>query len=181
MLKSLESESAMILLVTLMCWEYRYTLLLTSVQPNHCATVSWPLLFTGSKDDLCIHPRELEISVKARKCTPCPSCWIVIYIETDEARKYRSFSVNTPCYSGGMYKLHDMPLSLYPMIPYPQASNHSVTVGVVKNMLFIGTPLSITHWRIFIYRYRSCLCQDWSHCGPHFFNLFRRWRSRSRK
>ena len=48
-------------------------------------------------------------------------------------------------------------------------------------MLLIGTPLSATHWRIFIQRWRYFMCQDWSHCGSHFFPLFRRWQSRSRK
>ena len=42
MLKSLESKSAMMFSFLLMCLEYRDTLLLKSVQPNHYETVSWP-------------------------------------------------------------------------------------------------------------------------------------------
>ena len=72
---------------------------------------------------------------------------------------------------GGMYQRHVMPLSLYPPIPYSQASNHSVTVGVMNKMLFIGTVVSVTHCRIFTQRCSSCLCQYWSRCGPHFFPL----------
>ena len=43
MLKYLESKSAMILSIPLVCWDYRDTLLTISVQPNHSACVSWPL------------------------------------------------------------------------------------------------------------------------------------------
>ena len=64
-----------------------------------------------------------------------------------------------------------MHLSLYLLIPYSQASDHSVNVGVVNRMLFIGNTVSVTHWRIFIKSCRSCICQDWSCCGPHFFPL----------
>ena len=46
-----------------------------------------------------------------------------------------------------------------PPIPYLQASDHSVTVGVVKTVLFIGTTFSVTHCRIFIQRCRSCMFQ----------------------
>ena len=77
MLKSLDSKHAMMFSVPLMCWEHRNTSLLTSVQPNHHATVSCPPKLTGSKDALCTHPRALELSVKARMWAPCPSCWIV--------------------------------------------------------------------------------------------------------
>ena len=96
---------------------------------------------------------------------------------TAKARKSRRFSVSTLCHSGGMYQRHAMPLLLYPPIPHWQASDHSVTVGVVNTMLFIGTPVYATNWRIFIQSCRSSLCQDWRRCGPHFFSLFRRLRS----
>ena len=74
-----------------------------------------------------------------------------------------------------------MPLLFYPPVPCFQASYHSVTVEVVNNMLFIGTPFSVTHWSIFIQRCRSCMCQYWSPCGTHFFPIFRRWHSLFRK
>ena len=65
--------------------------------------------------------------------------------------------------------------------PIFQASDHNVTVGVVKTMLFIGTTFSMTHWRIFIQRWSYCLCQDWNRCGPHIFPLLRMWYSQIRK
>ena len=42
-----------------------------------------------------------------------------------------------------MRQRHSMPLSWNPLIPYFQESDHSVTVGVVKTMLFIVTPFSV--------------------------------------
>ena len=42
--------------VPLMCCEYRYVSLLTSVHPSQRATASWDSLFTGSNDALCIQP-----------------------------------------------------------------------------------------------------------------------------
>ena len=45
----------------------------------------------------------------------------------------------------GLLQRHDMHLSLYPLIPYSQSLYHSVTVGGVNNMLFIGTPFYVTH------------------------------------
>ena len=97
----LESESATIFLVPLMCWQYRYTLLLTSVQHIHHETASWPPSFTGSNDALCIHHRALELSEKSRMWDSWPSFWIVIYIDAAEARNSARFSVSTPCHSAG--------------------------------------------------------------------------------
>ena len=71
-----------------------------------------------------------------------------------------------------MYQRHVMTFSLYPTIPYLQASDQSVTVGVVNTMLFIRTPISSTHWKIFIQSCRYCLWQDWRRCGINFFPLF---------
>ena len=169
------------LLFPLMCWEWRDSPLLTSVQPRHRATVSWPPELTGPKYDLCIQRRALELSVKARMWDLCTSCWIVMYIENDKARNSRRFNVSISCHLGGMYQRHAMPLSFHPLIQYLQASDHSLTFGVVNMMLFIGTPISATHCMIFIQRCRSCLYQDWIRCGPHFFPLFSRLRSRFRK
>ena len=73
MCKYLESESAMMLLVPLMCWEYGDKLLLTRFQTNHQVTVSWDYYFTGSDEALFIQPRSLEISIKARIWDTCPS------------------------------------------------------------------------------------------------------------
>ena len=96
MWKSLESKSAMMLLVPLIYWKYMYTLLLASVQPSHRATVSWDSSFTGSNESLCIHPRSIEVSVKTGMWDPCPSFWMVMYIGVSETRKSRRFNVSTP-------------------------------------------------------------------------------------
>ena len=112
MLMFLESDSTMMFSVTLMCWEYIDTLLLTIFQPNYRATVSWPPSFTGSRDALFIQPRALELYVKDRTSYLCPSCWIVMWIETSKARNYRRFSVSTPYHSRGMYNCHAIHLSL---------------------------------------------------------------------
>ena len=76
--KSLESESAMMFLSPLMCWEFRYTSFLTVVHNRNRDIMSWGFSSTGSNEALCIHPRSLELSVKARMLDPCPSCWMVI-------------------------------------------------------------------------------------------------------
>ena len=75
--KSLERESAMMFSVPLMCFEYRYVLLLTSVHPSQSATASWDSAFTGSKDALFIQPSALELSVNVKMCDPYPICSIV--------------------------------------------------------------------------------------------------------
>ena len=81
---------------------------------------------------------------------PCPSCWVVMYIDVAEASNYSRFNSRAPFHSGWMCNIHAMPLSLYPLIPYFQVLGHSVTVGILKTMLFVGNPLVVTHWRIFI-------------------------------
>ena len=110
----------------------------------------WGYSSTGSNEALCIHPRSLELSVKARMLDPCPSCWMVIYIDVSEASNARRFNVRTAFHSGGMYQRHSMTLLLYPLMTYLQASDHSVTVGFMNTILFIGNPLTMTHWSIFI-------------------------------
>ena len=72
----LKSDSAMMVSVTLICLDYRYNSLLTSVQPIHCATVPWPPLFNGSDDSFCIHPRKSELSIKAGMWAPYTIFWI---------------------------------------------------------------------------------------------------------
>ena len=99
-----------------------------------------------------------DLSVKAIIWDPCLSLCMVVYIDIAEARNSIRLSVRTPCYSGGIFQRHAMHLSLHPLIPYPQALDHSVTVGVVNTILFIGTPLYVTHCRIFIQSWRYFLC-----------------------
>ena len=70
MWNSLESESAMMFLVPLMCWYYMDTLLLTSVQPIHHTTASCPPSFTGLNDAFFIHHRSPELSVTYRMWDP---------------------------------------------------------------------------------------------------------------
>ena len=76
--KSPERESVMMFSVPLMCCEYRYVLLLTSVHPSQRATALWDSAFTGSKDALCIHPSALELSMNSRMCDPCPNFRMVM-------------------------------------------------------------------------------------------------------
>ena len=118
------------------------------VKPNHYDTVSWSSSLTGSYETLYIHPRELELPVKDRMCDPGPSCFMVRYIDVDDARNSSRFSVKTPWNSGGMYQRHARNFSLYPTMPYPHASDHSLTVGAVNTILFIGALFDVTHWRI---------------------------------
>ena len=83
--------------------------------------------------------------------------------------------MNMPWSYGGMRDRHTGPLSLYPLIPYTHALDHSVTVRAVKTMLFILTTVELTHWRNFIQSWRPCMCQDWKRCGTHLFPLLRNW------
>ena len=76
--KSRESESAMIFSVPLMCCEYMDVSLLMSVHPIQHATSLCDSEFNGSKDDLCIQPSALELSVNANMCDPCPICRMVM-------------------------------------------------------------------------------------------------------
>ena len=76
--KSCERESTMIFSVPLMCCEYRDFLLLTSVYPSQNATTSCDSAFIGSKDSLCIHPSDPELSVNSNICDPFPICRMVM-------------------------------------------------------------------------------------------------------
>ena len=95
-----------------------------------------------------------------------------MYIDVGEASNSIKFSVRTPYNSVGMHQCHTVPLSLYTPIPYLQTSDHSVLVRDVSNILFIGTPFSVTNLRIFIQGWKSFLCQYWRHCGTHFLPHF---------
>ena len=48
-------------------------------------------------------------------------------------------------------------------------------------MFLIGTPLVVTGLRNFIHSWRSWRCHSWSLCGPHFFPLVSKCRSRFKK
>ena len=76
--KYLERESAMMFSVPLTCCEYRDVSLLTSVHPSQRATALWYSAFNGSKDVLCIQSSDLEVSVNAKICDPCPIFRMVI-------------------------------------------------------------------------------------------------------
>ena len=86
---------------------------------------------------------------------------------TDDVRNSRRFNVSFPCHVSGIFHRHARPLSLYPPVTYSQASDYSVTDGLKKTMLLIGTPLVVTCWRSFIHNWRSSWCHSWSHCDPH--------------
>ena len=76
--KSRERESAMIFSIPLICCDYRYVSLLTSVHPSQRDNSSRESTFTGTKDALCIQPSALELSVNANMCDPFPICRIVM-------------------------------------------------------------------------------------------------------
>ena len=95
-----------------------------------------------------------------------------------DASNSRRFSVSFPRHTDGIIHRHARPLSLYPPIPYSKASDNSVTDGLTKTMLFIGTPLVVKRWRKFIHSWRSWQYHSWSRCGPHCFPLFSKWHTR---
>ena len=153
--KSREWESTMMFYVPLMSYDYRDILLLTSVHPSQRATELCDSAFTGSKDALCIQPSTLELSVNAKLCDPCTSCRMVMWMVTDDDSTSTRFNVSLRCHTEGILHHHARPLSLYPPMPYSRASDHSVTDGLTKTMLLIGTPLVVTCWRNFIHSWRS--------------------------
>ena len=128
-----------------------------------------------------IYPRALEISVKSSMWDPCPGSWVVVYIDVGKANNSGTFNVREPCHIGWMRQRHAMTLLLYPPIPYFQASDYSVTIGMVNNILLTWTNFILNHCRIFIQRCRSCICQVWRRCGSHFFPIFGSWCSQLRK
>ena len=112
MWNSCERDSAMMFSVPLICCEYKYILLLTSVQPIHQATALCDSAFNGSKYALYIQPSALELSMNAKMCDPCISCRVVMYMFTAGARNYRSFNVNLTCHIEGIIHRHARPLLL---------------------------------------------------------------------
>ena len=154
--------------VPLLYCEYSYVLLLKRFHPSQWVTIFCDYAFTRQKDDLCIQPSALELSVNAKMCDPCPIYRMVTQMVTADERNSRRFNVSFPCHSEGIFHLHARILSLYPPMPYSQAYDHSVTDGLKKTTLLIGTPLVVTSWRNFIHSWRSSQCNSWSCCGPHF-------------
>ena len=100
---------------------------------------------------------------------------------TADARNSRRFNVSFPCHASGIFHRHARPFSLYPPMPYSQASDHSVADGLKKTMLLIRTPLVVTCLRNFIHSWRYWICHSWSLCGPHFSPFVSKWRSRFKK
>ena len=97
-----------------------------------------------------------------------PRCSITLpQMDIADARNSRRFNVSFPCHASGIFHRHARPFSLYPPMPYSQALDHSVTDGLKKTMLLIGTPLGVTCWRNFIHSWRSWKCHSWSLCGTH--------------
>ena len=66
-------------------------------------------------------------------------------------------------------------------MPYSQAFEHSVTIGLTNTMLLIGAPLVETCWRNLIHSWGSWQFHSWSRCGPHSFPIFSKWHSRFKK
>ena len=159
----------MMFYVPLLCFEYRDVSLLKSVHPSQRSGASWDSTFTGSKDALCIHLSALELSVNKHMCDSCPICIMVMQMITADARNSSRFNVSLPCHAAGILHCHARQFQLYPLMPYSQASEHSVTDDLTKIMLLIGTPLVVTCWRNLIHSWRSSRCHSQSGCGPHFF------------
>ena len=179
--KSRERESAMMFPVPLMCCEYRYVSLLMSFHLIQCTTALLDYAFTGSKDALCIQTSAMGMSVNAKMCDPCPIFRMFIYIFTVDASNSRRFNMSFPCHAEVIIHSYARPLLLQPPIPHSQASDHSVTDGLTKNMLFIGTPLLVTCWRIFIHSWRYSRCHSWGRFSPHSPPLFSKWHSRFKR
>ena len=86
---------------------------------------------------------------------PVPFFRILMYMITADASNSNRFNVNYPCHSEGIIHRHARPFLLYPPMPYSQASNHSVTDGLKKIMLLIGTLLVVTCSSNFLHSWRS--------------------------
>ena len=105
---------------------------------------------------------------------------MVVYIDVAEASNSIRFNVRMPCNLGDIQQRHTLNLLFYCPKPYLRASYHSVTIGIMKTIVFIGTTFSVNHCSILIQRGWSCLYQYLISYGPHFFPLFRRWCNRFR-
>ena len=64
--------------VPLLCCKYRDVSLLMRVHMSQQATALCDYAFNGSKDALCIHTSELELSVNANMCDHCTSYCMVV-------------------------------------------------------------------------------------------------------
>ena len=137
---------------TFMCCEYRDISLLTRVQHIHWETVSWDNSFTGSNEDLWIHPRELELSVKVSMWDPCTSLWTVIYIDVAEETKYSRFNVSTSCHLVKVCQIHAMLFSLYPLILY---FRHRTIVWLLGSWKIYFLLVILDLWPIGGYLYRG--------------------------
>ena len=62
---------------------------------------------------------------------------------------------------------------MYPSMPYLYASGHSVTVGAVKAVFFIGTPFDVNQCINLVQIWRSCMCHERSSSVLHLFPLFK--------
>ena len=67
----------------------------------------------------------------------------VAVMYTANARNSSMFNMIFPRHAAVILHRNAQPFSLYPPTPYSQASDHSVTDGLVNNMLLIGTHLVV--------------------------------------
>ena len=74
-----------------------------------------------------------------------------MYIDIADDRNDNRLSMLLLCHSDIILHRHAKPLFLYPQIPYSQAYDHSVTVGLTHTTLLIETPLVLTRWRNLIH------------------------------
>ena len=122
------------------CCEYSALSLSIIHFANHRAILSC----IGCEEEklaLYSHPSALELSVYARIFCGVVVLVMVRSIVMAAATNSRTLMESRPMISFGSGSRHAIPFVLYPPMPCSQASENVVTVGVVKVILLILTPL----------------------------------------
>ena len=83
------------------------------------------------------------------------------------AMNSRRLMENRPMRSSGNFRRHAMPPFVYPPRPCSHASEYVVSVGSVKVMLFMSTPMVEARSRNSFHRDRSALTSSVIACGPN--------------
>ena len=116
MLKYLDSESAIMFEVPLMCWEFSEAQLLIRVHTKNIVTVLWISSLVGSNNALCIHTSSLELYMNSSTCVPGHNFCMVIQIDISHTRKYSRLINKVLWFYVVMCQRHVSTLSLYPPI-----------------------------------------------------------------
>ena len=159
MSKTLYIKSDIMFYLNLVSWECINAFVMVRVFLNKLVTELYGSSFIVSNHALYIHTRAPELSAKDRMCSPGTNCCMKRYIYVTDTSNYCRLIMKILWNSGWIYHHHARPLSMYPLIAYQYASEHSVTICAVKSMLFIGPPFNVTHWRNLIQIWISCLFQ----------------------